>query len=222
MSIWNKEIVSRWRSHDTTAPAILARKGDDAELYLYQPIGMDTFGDSTTATQVVEHLKSCQGARSVTVHINSPGGEVFDGLAIYNELARFPAKKTVIVDGIAASIASVIAMAGDRIVMAPGSEMMIHNAHTVAVGDADKLRKVADRLEQANANIRGIYAARTRQTDESLCGLMDAETFMSADRAVELGFADCVEERRPMKNEEPTRLNRISDLELWKLRARTK
>jgi ATP-dependent protease ClpP protease subunit len=138
-------------------------------------------------------------AKSIDVRINSPGGDVFDGIAIHNAIANHRAKVRVTVDGVAASIASVIAMAADPydkatdtggIVMARGSQMMIHEGHTVAVGAAADMRKQADLLDTVSDTIAGFYAERAGGTVGDWRNRMRSETWYSAEEAVQAGLAD--------------------------------
>jgi ATP-dependent Clp protease protease subunit len=125
------------------------------------------------------------------VHINSPGGGVFSGIAIHNTLKNHSALKSVYIDGMAASIASVIAMAGDEIIMPKNSMMMIHNPMSWAVGYEEDLRKEADLLAKVKTPILESYMARNKKIDkDKISQLMNAETWMTAEEAVELGFAD--------------------------------
>lgn len=146
------------------------------------------FGDEVTPQQFRDELKEVSG--NLTVRINSPGGDVFAGMAIMNALKDREGYTTVIVDGLAASIASVIAMAGDKIVMNTGSMMMIHNAWSMAAGDSKELRKVAETLDQISDTIISVYETRTGLSVEELKSMLDEETWMSAEEAVEMGFAD--------------------------------
>lgn len=161
-----------------------------AVIYVYDEIGY--WG--TTAGDLVNELSELQGVTAIDLHINSPGGEVFEGIAIYNCLRAHPATITTYVDGIAASIASVIAMAGNRIVMGPHSQMMIHEGSGLCIGDADEMRKMADLLDFQSNNIAGVYAARAGGTVEDWRALMRTETWYTAETAVEAGLADEVAE----------------------------
>jgi ATP-dependent protease ClpP protease subunit len=160
---------------------------DLAEVSIYDEIGY--FG--ITATSFVEDLKAVQ-AGTIGLHINSPGGEVFDGLAILNALRSHPAKVHVTVDGLAASAASFIAMAGDQIDMAPQSMMMIHDAQGLAIGDAGTLRELADMLDKTSNNIAAVYAQRTGKPVEHWREQMLAETWYTDQEAVDAGLADRV------------------------------
>ncbi len=126
------------------------------------------------------------------LRINSGGGDVFDGLAIYNLLREHDARKTVHVDGLAASIASVIAMAGDDIQIADSGFMMIHNAWGLVMGDAEEARKFAGLLDQTSGAIADVYVARTGQPLDQVRQLMADETWMGSEQAIELGFADSI------------------------------
>lgn len=162
---------------------------NNQELILDGPIASDTWwGDEVTPDLFREELK--QHAGDLTVVINSPGGDVFAGLAIYNALVNHNGNVTVRVDGLAASIASVIAMAGDKIIMSPGSMIMIHRPSVYAAGTVDDMEKARDVLLKIEEGITPIYAKRTGLSDEKITELLEAETWMLADKAVELGFAD--------------------------------
>jgi ATP-dependent Clp protease protease subunit len=126
----------------------------------------------------------------VTVRINSPGGDVSAGVAIYNYLTEHDGTVTVKVDGIAASIASLISMAGDKIIMLPGSMMMVHNPWTIAAGNSDDMAQVVEMLEKTGESMVPIYAARTGLSEDRVKELLKAETWMTAQDAVDLGFAD--------------------------------
>ena len=166
---------------------------NNQELILDGPIASDTWwGDEVTPDLFREELK--QHAGDLTVVINSPGGDVFAGLAIYNALVNHNGNVTVRVDGLAASIASVIAMAGDKIIMSPGSMIMIHRPSVYAAGTVDDMEKAKDVLMKIEEGITPIYAKRTGLSDEKITELLEAETWMLADKAVELGFADEVSE----------------------------
>lgn len=166
---------------------------NNQELILDGPIASDTWwGDEVTPDLFREELK--QRAGDLTVVINSPGGDVFAGLAIYNALVNHNGNVTVRVDGLAASIASVIAMAGDKIIMSPGSMIMIHRPSVYATGTVDDMEKAKDVLMKIEEGITPIYAKRTGLSDEKIAELLEAETWMLADKAVELGFADEVSE----------------------------
>jgi ATP-dependent protease ClpP protease subunit len=166
----------------------LADGSDDgpAEILIYDEIS-PMWGVS--AADFVRDLAAID-ASEITVRINSPGGSVFDGIAILNALRGHDATITTVVDSLAASIASVIAMGGDRVVMNKNSSMMIHNAWDLAVGNADELQQAADRLRGFSTNIASIYADKAGGTVDDWQALMDAETWYTADEAVAAGLAD--------------------------------
>jgi ATP-dependent Clp endopeptidase proteolytic subunit ClpP len=151
-------------------------------------------------------------ADHIRVEINSPGGSVFDGIAIYNALRNHPAHVTTRVDGIAASIASVIAQAGDTRIMVTGSQMMIHNAWGMTVGDRNDHTDMAAVLGQQDEVIASIYAARSGKPADEFRALMDAETWLTAERAVEAGLADEVYEPPSIKDKAPTLAAQIAEL----------
>ncbi|MBB3691460.1 ClpP-like prohead protease/major capsid protein fusion protein [Sphingomonas sp. BK580] len=156
------------------------------EILLYGIVGDSC--DGLEASWMVDRIQHAPD--DITVRINSLGGLLFDGFAIYNALKSSPRKVTVIVDGVAGSIASVIAMAGDRIIMAENAVMMIHKPSDGTYGDADDLRSVADRLDFLQRQLVGIYAARTGMSEEELSPLLDAETWMTAQEALAMKFID--------------------------------
>ena len=146
----------------------------------------------TSAEHFREELAKYPNAGEIEIFINSYGGEVFEGTAIYNQLKRHPAHKTVYIDGFACSIASVIAMAGDEIVMPRNTLMMIHNMWMGAVGNAAQLRKAADDLDVINNAGRQAYLQKAgdKLSEERLVEMMDAETWLTAQDCIELGLAD--------------------------------
>ena len=143
------------------------------------------------------------GSGDITVWINSPGGDCVAAAQIYNMLANYKGNVTVKIDGIAASAASVIAMAGHTVLMSPVSMMMIHNPATVAFGDHTEMAKAIEMLEGVKDSIINAYALKTGMSRAKLSRLMDAETWMDAFRAVELGFADEVMKRNEAENDIP-------------------
>lgn len=156
----------------------------DAEVMIYGEIGYFNI----TAQDFVKDLAAVTG--DITLRLNSPGGEVFDGIAIYNALKQHAGKVTTQVDGVAASIASVIAMAGDRVVMTKNATMMIHDGHGLAVGNAKDMRELADLLDKTSDNIASIYADKAGGEVATWRTAMLAETWYSADEAVQAGLAD--------------------------------
>jgi ATP-dependent protease ClpP protease subunit len=160
---------------------------DDTEVFIYDEIG-GWFG-----TPVEDFVKDLNGikTKSITVRINSPGGSLFDSIAIYNTLVKHPANVTVYVDALAASGASIIAMAGDKTIMMVGSQLMIHDALGVELGNAADMRAMAKFLDGQSENIATIYKAKAGNEPEGgWRRLMLAETWMFAEEAVALGLAD--------------------------------
>lgn len=159
------------------------------DVYVYDEIGM--FG--VTAKDFIDDVSTVPGLDVINLHINSPGGDVFAGTAIYNYLTRHKAKVNVYVDGMAASIASIIAMAGDKITMPENAFMFVHNPWTVTAGNADDLHKEAAALNKMQTALVGIYTSRTGLTSDEVQELLDAETWLTAEESVAKGFADEVE-----------------------------
>lgn len=179
----------------------LKQQADDSVgLYIYGDVEGDSYDfwtgnvieSETSASHFRDELAKYPNAQQIDVFINSYGGSVFEGTAIYNQLKRHPAHKTVYIDGFACSIASVIAMAGDEIVMPRNALMMIHNMWMGVCGNADELRKAADDLDTINAAGRAAYLERAGEklTEEQLAGMMDAETWLTAEQCIEYGLAD--------------------------------
>ncbi len=167
--------------------------GDTAEMLIYEQIGVSWWDDSGVgAKQFADDLKALGDIKTLNIRINSPGGDVTEGDAIYSALTQHPATINVFIDGIAASAASFIAMAGDTIAIAEHAKLMIHNAWGFSVGNADDMRKMADTLDVFDKGIRGIYAARTGNSDLQLQDWMKAETWMLGPEAKDRGFADTV------------------------------
>ncbi|HAN20419.1 MAG: hypothetical protein A2Y15_08685 [Clostridiales bacterium GWF2_36_10] len=175
----------------------------NGELMLYGDIANSTWwGDEVTPKQFKNDLDALGKISHLDVYINSNGGDIFAGQAIYAMLKRIDATITVHIDGLAASIASVIVMAasreGDKIVMPKGSMMMIHNGMIGLMGylNASELRKCADEIEKITKNVVLPAYERSNQTAEKIQSMLDAETWLSAQEAVDLGFADEIEENR--------------------------
>lgn len=169
---------------------VLAKAKRKAEVLVYEQIGEDWYGNGVTAKKFREQLQALGELDEITIRVNSPGGEVFDGFAIYNELRANKARKIVHIDGLAASIASVIAMAGDEIVMGLGAMMMIHDPWTIALGNSTQMRQQADVLDKVKVGLVDAYAGFNGAKDRSeIESLMTAETWFTAEEAVEAGFA---------------------------------
>lgn len=169
-------------------------------LYIYGDVEGDSrdwwtggvIESETSANHFRDELAKYPNAQQIDIFINSYGGSVFEGTAIYNQLKRHPAHKTVYIDGFACSIASVIAMAGDEIVMPRNTLMMIHNMWMDVCGNAAELRKAADDLDTINAAGRAAYLERAGEklSEDQLAGMMDDETWLTAAQCIEYGLAD--------------------------------
>lgn len=157
-----------------------------ADIYIYDEIGY--WG--VTARQFAGSLKGLGELDHINLHIHSPGGDVFDGIAIYNLLNSHPASKTVYIDGLAASMASVIAMVGNPVIMPENAMMMIHKPWGVTGGDARDMRDYADLLDKVEAVLIPSYAKKTGKTTDELTGMLGEETWMTAQECIEHGFAD--------------------------------
>lgn len=178
--------LQRW------CPEVRAALDDEtATISVLDPIGSDMWGEGVTAKRIAAALRAI-GSAPVTVNVNSPGGDYFEGLAIYNLLREHPEPVTVNVLGIAASAASVIAMAGDEVRIARAGFLMIHNTWIGAAGDRHALREVADWLEPFDATAVEIYAARTGLGSADLATMLDRETWIGGQSAIDQGFADAL------------------------------
>ena len=164
------------------------------EIFVYDVIGADWWGDGITPKKFADALASLGRVETIQMRINSEGGDVFDGFAIYSQLVRHPARIEADVDGLAASIASVILMAADEIRVAGNARIMIHDPWGMAMGTADEMRARADLLDSIKTSIVDTYAARTGMDRGRLVELMAAETWMTASEALDSGFADSVTE----------------------------
>lgn len=176
---------------------------DIAQIFIYDEIGY--FG--ITAKDFVADLRDVRSDR-IEVHLNTPGGEVFDGIAIYNALKQHPADIEVVIDSLAASIGSIIAMAGDRILIAKNAKMMIHEGHAMCIGNASDMTKLASLLDKTSGNLASIYSDRTGKSTEHWRNLMREETWFIGSEAVSAGLADEV-----LTN--PTRIDSSWDLSIY-------
>ncbi|HRV29012.1 MULTISPECIES: head maturation protease, ClpP-related [Bacillota] len=168
-------------------------------LYLNGVISEETWwGDEVTPKMFKDELLA--GTGDITVWINSPGGDVFAAAQIYNMLMDYTGKVTVKIDGLAASAASVIAMAGGDVYMSPVSMIMIHNPSTIAIGDSEEMLRAKALLDEVKESIINAYELKTGLSRTKLSHLMDAESWMNANKAIELGFADKI---MFMENETP-------------------
>ena len=146
------------------------------------------FDDEVTPKIFRDELMSGEG--DITVWINSPGGDCIAAAQIYNMLLEYKGNVTIKIDGIAASAASVVAMAGNKVIMSPVSMLMIHNPMTIAAGDTTEMKKAISMLTEVKESIINAYELKTGMSRDKIAKLMDAETWMDANKAVELGFAD--------------------------------
>jgi ATP-dependent Clp protease, protease subunit len=158
-------------------------------LDMFDVIGADMFGCGITAAMVKDAIDQNPSCTSITLNLNSPGGNAFEGVAIYNTLKAFGKPVNINIVGLAASAASIIAMSGTTVTMNTGTQMMIHGAMALCAGFAADMRKMADTLDQVSGSIADIYVAETGNSKRSITEMMDAETWMSAKEAVENGFA---------------------------------
>ncbi|EAN9130112.1 Clp protease ClpP [Salmonella enterica] len=175
--------LDRWNG------GIKAAATDDNSISVFDVIGQDYWGEGVTAKRIAGALRAMNGA-DVTVNINSPGGDMFEGQAIYNLLREYQGKVTVKVLGIAASAASVIAMAGDDIQIGRGAFLMIHNCWVVAMGNRHDFAELSASLEPFDNAMADIYAARSGLDMATVQKLMDAESYIGGSDAVEKGLAD--------------------------------
>lgn len=167
------------------------------EILIYEDVGAGWFG-GVSAKSFTDALKALGDVATLDVRINSYGGDVFDGIAIYQQLVQSKARVTTHIDGIAASIASIIAMAGKEIKIAEAGWMMIHDAWGIFAGNAQALRENADRLDAVSKQLAGIYVARTKKKDEDIVNWMAQEKWFDSKEAVANGFATSVSENLRM------------------------
>ncbi len=177
------------RAENTNFKVVCA--ADSAEIYLYDVIGEDFFG-GISAKMFADELNKIKSVKQIDLRINSPGGSVFDGNTMYTLLKSHKANINVYIDGLAASIASVIAMAGDSIEISSTGMMMIHDPSGVSMGPAEDHRKMADLLDKIRDQIVETYAARSNKPKDELAALMAGETWFNPQEAVDAGLADSV------------------------------
>ena len=175
---------------------------EERTLFLNGTIAEDSWYDDDVTPQLFKD-ELMSGSGSITVWINSPGGDCVAAAQIYNMLMDYPHDVTVKIDGIAASAASVIAMAGTKVLMSPVSTMMIHNPATIAWGDAGDMEKAIAMLDAVKDSIINAYEIKSGLSRAKLSHLMDSETWMDANKAVELGFADGILTRTQAEDEAP-------------------
>lgn len=169
---------------------VQARGEKSAEIMIFDVIGADFFGEGVTAKGVKRDLDALGEVSDIVVRINSPGGNVWDGISIFNMLKAHSAQVHVQIEGLAASAASLIAMSGDLITMGEGAMLMIHNPYCLAIGDGDDMRKAAEMLDKTKSQFVDIYSRRTGGKPDAIEQMMNAETWFTGAEAVASGFAD--------------------------------
>ena len=175
------------------------KKKDEQEIYIYDEIGAPGGFWGVDPEQFAKDLNELTGP--VKIRINSPGGSVFGGMSIYNAIQSYEGGTTTIIDGLAASAASYISMAGDTVKINQGAFIMIHEAWSLAVGNASDFRKEADLLDKIDSQIAGFYARKTGKDLPEIQGIMTDETWFTADEALEFGLVDTViEKSKPAEN----------------------
>jgi len=179
----DEHALQRWDA------AVKAAETDNATISILDVVGSDMFGDGVTSRRVSAALRAI-GDREVTVDLNSPGGDFFEGVAIYNALRAHPRKVTVRVLGIAASAASVIAMAGDEVQIGKAGFMMVHNAWVIAIGNRHDMAEAAATMEPFDDAMASVYADRAGVEKARAAEWMDNETWFNGEQAVEAGLAD--------------------------------
>lgn len=166
-----------------------AADDDHAEIKLYAEVGESWWFESVTAQEFTDELDQLD-VSNITLRINSPGGSVFDGVAMYSALRQHRAKITSVVEGLAASIASIVMLAGDTVKMTDAAMVMIHNPWGMAIGDSRDMRKTADTLDSIRETMVGVYAKKSGRTDAEIIEALDAETWLGAKAALEFGLVD--------------------------------
>ena len=188
---WKNKTITNQETETQSQERILFLNGTIAE--------ESWFDDEVTPALFKDELNSGEG--DITVWINSPGGDCIAAAQIYNMLMDYKGNVTVKIDGIAASAASVIAMAGNKVTVSPVSMIMIHNPATIAAGDTDEMQKAIAMLDEVKESIINAYEIKTGLSRARLSHLMDAETWMDANSAIELGFADEIMQRNTEEDE---------------------
>ena len=196
---WKSQTVTNQETKEQTVERTLFLNGTIAE--------ESWFDDDVTPQLFRDELNA--GSGDITVWINSPGGDCVAAAQIYNMLMNYKGNVTIKIDGIAASAASVIAMAGTKVIMSPVSMMMIHNPATAAFGDSADMQKAIAMLDEVKESIINAYEIKTGLSRAKLSHLMDAETWMDANSAVEMGFADEVMQRNASDNIEVPKVSMV-------------
>lgn len=180
------------RNRAAARPLSIEASADEATVWIYDFIGYDEWTGTGVSAEKFAKEVSAINAPTIRVRINSPGGSVFDGRAIHAALKNHPAKVIASIEGLAASAATFIAMAADEVEISSGSMFMIHNAWTLAYGNAEELLATAALLEKIDGTLVADYVAKTGATDEQVRAWMAAETFFTAEEALAAGFVDRV------------------------------
>jgi ATP-dependent Clp protease protease subunit len=193
----------------------IAKTADIGELHMYGVVDNYKWYDSdVTPPEVAAELKKLKGSKEIHVYMNSPGGNVSAGMAIYNDLKNHPARIIAHVTGIAGSMMSVILQSADERHVAKSAMVMVHKVIAGAVGYATELRKVADLVDKLTGQIVDIYADRAGTSKDEISSLMDAETYMTGEEAVAFGFADVVEENKTVEMKMQGNLLFVNGVEL--------
>jgi ATP-dependent Clp endopeptidase proteolytic subunit ClpP len=175
--------------------SIKNKADNSAEITIYDDIGFSWFSDGVTAKSFSDELKKLpESVKNISVRINSPGGDVFEGISIYNRIKQHKAKVTVYIDGLAASIASIIALAGDEVIMGEGAMMMIHKPMSSVFGNSIEMEDTIQRLDDVEEQLVGIYKRKTGMDRTEIKTMLAEEAWMGADQAMELGFVDGIME----------------------------
>jgi ATP-dependent protease ClpP protease subunit len=212
-ALTKSSVLDKWAED---ASGIRAVEQGDNVITMFDVVGEDYWsGGGITAKRVASQLRAI-GDRPVEVQINSPGGDMFEGIAIYNVLREHPQPITVKVMGMAASAASIIAMAGDRIEIGAASFLMIHNCWVIAIGNRHDMAETAEWLAPFDQAMVDLYAAKTGRDAKDIAKWMDAETYMSGSQAIERGFADELLSADTMKVDEQAKSR---DQDINELRA---
>ena len=199
------QALERW------TPDLMAADSTDNTISVLDPIGMDPWtGEGVTAKRIAAALRSIGAGNDVVVNLNSPGGDLFEGMAIYNLLRDHKGSVTVKVLGVAASAASIVAMAGDEVLIARAGFLMIHDTWVVAIGNRLDLREVADMLEPFDTAMADVYAARSGIEAKAIQKMMDAETWIGGSAAVEQGFADALLPADEVKKSANAKADRVA------------
>lgn len=200
------ENLARWD------PSIQAKASNDASINMYDVIGKTYDGDGVRLRMVDAILRQVGDESDVTININSPGGDYYEGVAIYSRLREHKGKVTVKILGLAASAASVIAMAGDKILIAKPANIMIHNAWGVAVGNAAKLIEAAEHLDKLSTEMAGIYSDKTGVSNSRIQALMDVDTHLNGPKSVDMNFAHGLLESDQIARENNKKTNSLAEI----------